>query len=353
MNISLFLLFFIFTNSLFAQDKIKILLILESKDSFTSTAESVILGIKEREKSFTKEEKKLYKIENLLISSNIKENYHLIQKTIEKVKPQLILGGITSNLSFLLRDIAEERHIPFITPLATNTMLTEDKRFHYTYRTCFNDEEQSQAIADFICAEKKKGSIDENIAAIYQETSSYSYYLYEEVKNKIKKKCLVHLQGYSLSSQKLNTKDISLLFLPLYQIDASELIKRTLLSHPSSKKITFLGSDGWAGGNLVFETIKKTKFNKEKINFFFIKHWSPLENTNNELKKSFLKLSKKEQIMSTPFFAGYKLISFVKNILHEKEESDIIKKIQYTKKEKPKIYFMKLDKERESLYAKL
>ncbi|MEP0814413.1 MAG: ABC transporter substrate-binding protein [bacterium] len=103
------------------------------------------------------------------------------KKQVDIDKVPLMIGAVASTNSIAISAIAEDKHVPQVTPASTRTDLTlagDGTTKKYTFRTCFIDDFQGDAIAKF-CREDLKA---ERIAILYDNGSDYSKGIYERVK---------------------------------------------------------------------------------------------------------------------------------------------------------------------------
>jgi branched-chain amino acid transport system substrate-binding protein len=63
-------------------------------------------------------------------------------------KVSIIIGDMTSTGTLAIAAVAEEHHIPMITPTATNDFITQNKK--YIFRSCFVDSQQAFVLAQHI-----------------------------------------------------------------------------------------------------------------------------------------------------------------------------------------------------------
>ncbi len=80
--------------------------------------------------------------------SNPDEAANAVTKLISENKVVALLGEVASSASLAAAPIAQADHVPMITPSSTNPGVT--KKGDCIFRMCFTDEEQGQALAEFI-----------------------------------------------------------------------------------------------------------------------------------------------------------------------------------------------------------
>lgn len=75
------------------------------------------------------------------------ESANAAQRLIQKEKVVGIIGDVASSNSLAIAPIAEESHIPHISPASTNPIVTQNRK--YVFRACFIDPFQGEAMARF------------------------------------------------------------------------------------------------------------------------------------------------------------------------------------------------------------
>ncbi|MGH7808538.1 MAG: ABC transporter substrate-binding protein [Thermodesulfobacteriota bacterium] len=76
------------------------------------------------------------------------ESANAAQRLIQKEKVVGILGDVASSNSLAIAPIAEENHIPHISPASTNPVVTLNRK--YVFRACFIDPFQGEVMARFV-----------------------------------------------------------------------------------------------------------------------------------------------------------------------------------------------------------
>ncbi|HEX9830856.1 MAG TPA: ABC transporter substrate-binding protein [Thermodesulfobacteriota bacterium] len=76
------------------------------------------------------------------------ESANAAQRLIQKEKVVGILGDVASSNSLAIAPIAEENHIPHISPASTNPIVTLNRK--YVFRACFIDPFQGEVMARFV-----------------------------------------------------------------------------------------------------------------------------------------------------------------------------------------------------------
>ena len=225
-------------------------------------------------------------------SRKISELVLQAQKVIDQFKPDVIIGGSTSNQAFVISEIAEKNHIPFLTPWATHPNLTKNK--HYTFRTCFDDHYQAGKIAEFIVSRLglKRGMILVNS----RETFSVGFkdlFVQKAYKNGAKKVDIITFVDEKEVSDKkiaaLKKSKIDFVVIPSYEVEAAALISRLASILP--KHVRYFGPDSWGTGKILRSVLNSVGLN---IDAYVVNHWS--EKHQSKANKSFLHLLRRTKV---------------------------------------------------------
>jgi branched-chain amino acid transport system substrate-binding protein len=95
------------------------------------------------------------------------ESVNAVSRLIEKDKVVAIIGEMISGDTIAGSDYAERRHIPMVSPTATNPIVTQGKK--YIFRVCFIDPDQGK-VAARLAREKLKAK---TAALIYDISQDY------------------------------------------------------------------------------------------------------------------------------------------------------------------------------------
>ena len=128
-----------------AQEPINIGVLLPMTGNISSFGQMEWRGIKTAHKMMGKilgREVKLFLEDSMAEQAEVA---NAVERLITENKVVAIIGGATSATALAGGSIAEKYAIPFITPSATNPLVTQDK--NYVFRACFDDYFQSQAAA--------------------------------------------------------------------------------------------------------------------------------------------------------------------------------------------------------------
>ncbi len=261
-----------------------------------------------------------------------------VNKAIEKYKPVLIVGAITSNMALFISQIAESRKIPFITPFATLPEVTKNKT--YTFRTCWNDIQQADILLQLIKEDQKLKSG----VILFNAFHSYSIGLKNQFLGAASRYGVKIADIFEFKDskditpeiiKKINDYKVDFIFLPTYQVEAASIIKN--LANKLSSETRYIGGDSWGGGRLFHNRIAELP---TKLHGFYVQHYS--SESKDEANLKFLsqldekalyeKFNKTHKISSTamraPIAIGYDLIRFSIKALSSK--SSLIDSIKNT-----------------------
>lgn len=238
---------------------------------------------------------KNFEVRHVRASRNVSELAQQIATEIETFKPDVIIGGSTSNSAFVISDFSEKNGIPFLTPLATHQALTKGKNF--TYRVCFDDEYQAAEMARFIAKEKnlKKGLI------LFNTTQVYSIG-FKKMFEQEAKKLGAQVKSFGFEDEKDLTEDqlkeitsetIDFVVLPSYQMEAVAILSRLLRVLPEST--LYFGPDSWGGAELIWQSFQAAE--QEMPEAYFFSHWA--EENPSEANRRFVKKLKSPELHDT------------------------------------------------------
>ncbi len=283
------------------------------------------------------------KIINVDTDGSFKNVTSKVKEAIEMHKPDLIVGAITSNMALFISSVAEKYKVPFFTPFATLPEVTKNKK--YTYRLCWSDEQQANAIVNLISDDQKlKAGV-----AIFNGKESYSVGLKNLFVKSANEKGIKILRQFEFNEisdineskiKELNNLKLDFVFLPTYQTEAASLIAKLA---PSLKgKIKYFGGDSWGGGRLFHERVAKLK---KPFTGFYTQHYSlDSKRKSNTLFKSKLSHSKildrfvgvskmSTTAMKAPIAVGYDLIGYIDSLIDQLKSQKLKEAIKLTKYE--------------------
>lgn len=162
-----------------------------------------------------------------------------------------LIGENSSNQSLAAAPIAQNNHIPMISPSSTNPAVTE--KGDYIFRVCFTDPYQGKALAAFV----RKNLAAENAAILVDRKNDYSVGLadffrkeYEALGGKI-----VAEQSYSggdteFRPQLTAIKNASpnVLFIPGFYTEVGQI---AIQARDLGINIPLVGGDGWDSSALI------------------------------------------------------------------------------------------------------
>jgi branched-chain amino acid transport system substrate-binding protein len=184
--------------------------------------------------------------------SNAQEASNKVLQLIDRDKVIALLGEVASSRSKAGGLVANNKHIPMITPSSTNVEVTQGRE--YVFRVCFTDDLQGKGAATF--AVEKLGR--KKLAILYVAQDSYSSGLaaaFREVAQKLGAQ-IVSDKGYQKGETNFTTylneikaTDPELIFVPNYYNDMVPIARQAkAVGIPGSM---FLGGDGWDSEDLL------------------------------------------------------------------------------------------------------
>jgi branched-chain amino acid transport system substrate-binding protein len=184
--------------------------------------------------------------------SNPQEATNKVLQLIDRDKVVALLGEVTSSRSKAGGIVANRKHVPMITPSATNPDVTKVGPF--VFRVCFTDDVQGQAAADFIIDKLGK----KRIGVLYATDDLYSTGLAEEVKKELKARGgeIVAEKGFLKKETNFTTylnelKDAKpdIIYAPIYYNQMTLIARQGKATGLSGGM--FAGGDGWDADELV------------------------------------------------------------------------------------------------------
>jgi branched-chain amino acid transport system substrate-binding protein len=184
--------------------------------------------------------------------SNSLEANNKVLQLIDRDKVVALLGEVTSARSKAGGIVANKKHVPMITPSATNPEVTKVGPF--VFRVCFTDDVQAQATAAFLVDKLGK----KRIGVLYATDDLYSSGLAEEVRKELKKRGsgFVAEKGFLkketnfttyLNELKDNKPDV--IYAPIFYNQMSLIARQGKALGLNGEM--FAGGDGWDGPELL------------------------------------------------------------------------------------------------------
>jgi len=184
--------------------------------------------------------------------SNVQEASNKVLQLIDRDKVIAILGEVASSRSKAGGLVANNKHIPMVTPSSTNVEVTVGRE--YVFRACFTDDLQGKSAATFAVDKLKK----KKLAILYVAQDSYSSGLaasFREAAQKLGAQ-IVADKGYQKGETNFTTylseikaADPELVFVPNYYNDMVPIARQAKAVGLTGEM--FLGGDGWDSEDLL------------------------------------------------------------------------------------------------------
>jgi branched-chain amino acid transport system substrate-binding protein len=184
--------------------------------------------------------------------SNIQETSNKVLQLIDRDKVIAILGEVASSRSKAGGVVANNKHIPMISPSSTNAEVTQGRE--YVFRACFTDDYHGQSAATFVVQklEKKK------IAIIYVAEDTSSSGLASSFREAAQKlgATIVADKGYPKGESNFTTylneikaANPEVIYAPVYSSDMIPIARQAKSAGIAGS--TFVGGDGWDSEDLL------------------------------------------------------------------------------------------------------
>ncbi|HKQ69286.1 MAG TPA: ABC transporter substrate-binding protein [Polyangiaceae bacterium] len=184
--------------------------------------------------------------------SNAQEASNKVLQLIDRDKVIALLGEVASSRSKAGGVVANNKHIPMVTPSSTNVEVTQGRE--YVFRACFTDDLQGKSAAHF--AVEKLGK--KKLAILYVAQDSYSSGLaasFREVTQKLGAQ-IVADKGYQKDETNFTTylneikaQNPELVYVPNYYNDMVGIARQA--KDVGFAGGSFLGGDGWDSEDLL------------------------------------------------------------------------------------------------------
>jgi branched-chain amino acid transport system substrate-binding protein len=154
-----------------------------------------------------------------------------------------VIGPTCSGTALPASKVLNEENILMVSPSATNPQLTEQK-LDTVFRTCGRDDQQGQAIADYILLNKKNASV-----AIVDDKTAYGHGIADEVKRALNKGGVTEKMRWSITRgerdyasliAKMKESKIGLVFFGGYHTEAGLIVRQM---RDSGLTALFIGDD--------------------------------------------------------------------------------------------------------------
>lgn len=184
--------------------------------------------------------------------STTQEASQKVRQLIDRDKVVAVLGEVASSRSLAGGLVANNAHIPLITPSSTAVEVTQGR--DWVFRVCFTDEQQGKVAARFVKNELKK-----NKAGIfYAAQDTYSSGLAKSFREEFTKLggTIVVDKGYQKGEtnfttylNELKAANPEVIFVPNYYNEMVQIARQAKqVGIPGSM---FVGGDGWDSANLL------------------------------------------------------------------------------------------------------
>ena len=184
--------------------------------------------------------------------SNPQEATNKVLQLIDRDKVSALIGELVSSRSKAGGIVANNKHVPMITPSATSPEVTKVGPF--VFRVCFTDDVQGQATADFVVDKLGK----KRVGMLFASDDLYSSGLAEEFRAHLKKRggSIVAEKGFLKKETNFTTylneiKDAKpdIIYAPVFYNQMALIARQG--SGAGIKGDMFLGGDGWDADELV------------------------------------------------------------------------------------------------------
>jgi len=184
--------------------------------------------------------------------STVQEASNKVLQLIDRDKVIAVLGEVASSRSKAGGLVANNKHIPMITPSSTNIEVTQGRE--YVFRACFTDDLQGRSAAGF--AVEKLGK--KKLAILYVAQDSYSSGLAASFRDAATKlgAQIVADKGYQKGETNFTTylseikaANPELVFVPNYYSDMVPIARQA--KEVGLGGSMFLGGDGWDSEDLL------------------------------------------------------------------------------------------------------
>ncbi len=178
-----------------------------------------------------------------------------------------LIGPQASSIAIPVADLAEQRHIPMISPLSTNSATTANKQF--VFRIGFIDEVQGDAMARFTRLKLN----NQRAAVLYERGNAYNSGLAQIFRDAFSADGgeIVAFVDYAKGTtnfapylEPIRDAQPDVLFMPNLSEDS---IPQGLQARTMGITATFVGSDAWTGW--------RTAAHPEFDGSFYSQHWTP------------------------------------------------------------------------------
>src|SRR6478609_3148861 len=174
-----------------------------------------------------------------------------VRRLIDHYKVSALLGEVASSRTLAGALIANEKHVPMVTPSSTEDSITKDRP--WVFRTCFNNTQQGSAAAQFLLDQKKTTA-----ALFYAAQDPYATGLSASFREAFVKgggKIVLEKPfpkgetNFTTYLEGLKAAGADAVFAPVYYNEMALVARQAkAIGLPAS---AFVGGDGWDSQNLI------------------------------------------------------------------------------------------------------
>ena len=184
--------------------------------------------------------------------SNIQETSNKVLQLIDRDKVIAILGEVASSRSKAGGVVANNKHIPMISPSATNVEVTQGRE--YVFRACFADDYQGKSAATFACQKLGK----KKIAILYAAEDTHSSGLassFREAAQKLGATIVADKEykkaetNFTTHLNEIKAANPEVIYAPVHYSDMIPIARQA--KGVGIEGSSFVGGDGWDSEDLL------------------------------------------------------------------------------------------------------
>jgi branched-chain amino acid transport system substrate-binding protein len=197
-----------------------------------------------------------YKVEFIYVDNELKSEsaVQAVLRLIDQDNVLAIVGPVSSTRSIPAGEICNDRHVPMISPYATNPMVTIGRP--YVFRACFIDPVQAPATVRFAAQQFPNLT---KVAVLYNMDDDYSSTLAGLFRDNWEnlngagtvaafESCNDNDRDFSVQLTKIVTSGAEILYLPIYYNEVALVVSQARNLGWGDRPI--LGSDSWASSDI-------------------------------------------------------------------------------------------------------
>lgn len=167
-----------------------------------------------------------------------------------------IIGPLYSGTAVAAGQVAENAHVPLISPTATSPVVTAERQ--YVFRACFNDELQGQALARFLRVTKgyNYAGMLYDVSDAYNVALASSFKQYFEQAGGrvlVEKTYTADVSDFSAYMESFASRNLQLVFLPDYP---EKLQKQVRQLREAGIQAVLVGGDSWDGADVTLPALE-------------------------------------------------------------------------------------------------